>query len=152
MIDGVALYDPDPAVLDRAVQNSPKAEHPHGELSALLARPGILVVLVPLPRERVPGSWPKRRAVRARSASLPARSQTSVETASASRRAAATARERLDPISTLSEDVAEHDAALQAARATLGGAAFDAAWAEGQAMSPDEAVEYALEEIGCPKG
>jgi predicted ATPase/DNA-binding CsgD family transcriptional regulator len=34
---------------------------------------------------------------------------------------------------------------LAAVRSTLDGASFDAAWAEGRAMSPDRALEYALE-------
>jgi len=36
------------------------------------------------------------------------------------------------------------------ARATLGEAAFEATWAEGRAMSPEEAIEYALEEPTAP--
>jgi hypothetical protein len=35
---------------------------------------------------------------------------------------------------------------IAAVRALLGDSAFDAAWAEGSAMSLDEAVDYALDE------
>ena len=42
----------------------------------------------------------------------------------------------------------DHDGAVAAARAALGAAAFAAAWAEGQALSPDEAFAAALEEAG----
>jgi len=41
---------------------------------------------------------------------------------------------------------AEHDQAVAATRAALGEEAFSAAWAEGQAMTLEEAVAYALEE------
>ena len=41
---------------------------------------------------------------------------------------------------------AEHDQAIASARAELGEAAFAKAWAEGQAMTLDEAVAYALRE------
>jgi non-specific serine/threonine protein kinase len=40
---------------------------------------------------------------------------------------------------------ADHEAAVAGARTALGGSAFTAAWAEGQAMTLDEAVAYALE-------
>jgi tetratricopeptide (TPR) repeat protein len=43
------------------------------------------------------------------------------------------------------DDVAAHDAALRDARAALGDAAFAAAWAEGQAMTPEQAIAYTLE-------
>jgi hypothetical protein len=39
---------------------------------------------------------------------------------------------------------AEHDAALAAARAALGEEEFDRAWAEGEAMTLEQAVEHAL--------
>ena len=42
----------------------------------------------------------------------------------------------------------ELDQAASALRAQLGDAAFDAAWAEGQAMTLEQAVAYALEEDG----
>jgi predicted ATPase/class 3 adenylate cyclase len=43
---------------------------------------------------------------------------------------------------------AERDEAVAAARASLGEAAFEAAWAEGAAMTLDDAVSYALERSG----
>jgi tetratricopeptide (TPR) repeat protein len=48
----------------------------------------------------------------------------------------------------LAEDLADHEAAIRAARAALGDEVFAAAWAEGQAMTLDEAITYALEEDG----
>ena len=42
----------------------------------------------------------------------------------------------------------EHDQAIAAARAALGEEAFAEAWAEGQAMTPEEAIAYALEDKG----
>jgi DNA-binding CsgD family transcriptional regulator/exonuclease VII small subunit len=39
---------------------------------------------------------------------------------------------------------------LAAARSALGEASFDAAWTEGRAMSPEEAIEYALSDEGSP--
>jgi hypothetical protein len=39
---------------------------------------------------------------------------------------------------------------LEALRAQLGAAAFDAAWAEGQAMTLEQAVAYALDDAGEP--
>ena len=42
----------------------------------------------------------------------------------------------------------EHDQAVAAARAVLGEDAFAKAWAEGQAMSLEEAVAYALGDDG----
>ena len=41
---------------------------------------------------------------------------------------------------------ADHSAALAAAQQALGEDAFDRAWAEGQAMSLEQAVEYSLDE------
>jgi non-specific serine/threonine protein kinase len=41
---------------------------------------------------------------------------------------------------------ARADAAIATARAVLGEEAFAAAWAEGQSMTPEQALEYALEE------
>ena len=40
---------------------------------------------------------------------------------------------------------AEYDRGVIAARAGLDEAAFSAAWSEGRAMTPEQAVEYALE-------
>jgi hypothetical protein len=40
----------------------------------------------------------------------------------------------------------EYERTVSEARAALGEAAFAAAWAEGRAMSLDQAVEYALSE------
>ncbi len=39
----------------------------------------------------------------------------------------------------------DHERVLNAARSQLGEAAWTAAWAEGRAMSPEQAMEYALE-------
>jgi hypothetical protein len=47
---------------------------------------------------------------------------------------------------------AEHDRAAAAIRTALGAAAFAAAWAEGRAMSLDEAVADALESHAPPSG
>jgi hypothetical protein len=38
----------------------------------------------------------------------------------------------------------DHEATVAATRAALGAAAFAAAWSEGQALTPEEAVAYAL--------
>ncbi len=43
-------------------------------------------------------------------------------------------------------DRAAYERHLVEARARLGGAAFAAAWAEGRAMTPEEAVEEALDD------
>ena len=43
---------------------------------------------------------------------------------------------------------AVHDDTVAAARSGLGDGAFDAAWAEGQAMTLKQAVAYALDETG----
>jgi hypothetical protein len=59
--------------------------------------------------------------------------------------AASAACEMLDPVNNLPEDLVAHDAALEIARAVLGEAAFVARWNEGQAMTPEQAVAYALE-------
>jgi DNA-binding NarL/FixJ family response regulator len=40
----------------------------------------------------------------------------------------------------------DYEQDLAAVRSTLGEASFEAAWAEGRAMSPEQAIEYALEE------
>ncbi len=48
----------------------------------------------------------------------------------------------VDPFDILT---AERSRLIAAARAALGGAAFDAAWAEGLAMPVEDAVEYAVE-------
>ena len=42
----------------------------------------------------------------------------------------------------------EYDRALAAARAQLDEAAWNAAWAEGRAMTLEQAVTYALEDAG----
>ncbi len=42
----------------------------------------------------------------------------------------------------------ELDRDLAATRAQLDAAAFEAAWAEGQAMTLEEAMAYALEDVG----
>jgi hypothetical protein len=47
---------------------------------------------------------------------------------------------------------AEHDQAVSAARAALGEEAFTKAWAEGQKMTIDEAIEYALSNTEVPGG
>jgi DNA-binding SARP family transcriptional activator len=39
---------------------------------------------------------------------------------------------------------------LAAVRSTLSDASFDAAWTEGRAMSPEQAIEYALDAVGEP--
>ena len=39
---------------------------------------------------------------------------------------------------------------LAAVRSTLGEASFEAAWAEGRTMSPEQAMEYALEQPTAP--
>ena len=43
---------------------------------------------------------------------------------------------------------AEYDNSMAATRSALGDAAFEAAWAEGYAMTTEQAVEYALSEDG----
>jgi tetratricopeptide (TPR) repeat protein len=62
------------------------------------------------------------------------------------RLAAAVSRTRVAPSDNLRVDVADHDAAIQAARVALGDTAFATAWAEGQAMTLEQAVAYALKE------
>jgi len=42
----------------------------------------------------------------------------------------------------------ERDACITALRAAMGVQAFAAAWEEGQAMTVEQAVAYALEELG----
>jgi tetratricopeptide (TPR) repeat protein len=42
--------------------------------------------------------------------------------------------------------------AMRAARAQLGEQAFEAAWAQGRAMTPDQAADYALEEAHAAQG
>ncbi len=44
-----------------------------------------------------------------------------------------------------------HQSQITAARARLSGEAFAAAWAEGRAISPEQAVEYALEQEATPE-
>jgi non-specific serine/threonine protein kinase len=53
--------------------------------------------------------------------------------------------ESLDPVNSLPSDVQDHEAALQAARAAMGDAAFASVWAEGKAMTLEQAVVYALD-------
>lgn len=43
-----------------------------------------------------------------------------------------------------------HEQTMAALRESLGPAAFDAAWAEGRAMTPEQAIRYALEGIDPP--
>jgi len=62
------------------------------------------------------------------------------------RLAAAVALFKPDPVNNLPDEVADHDAAIQTARAALGDVAFATTWAEGQAMTLPQAVAYALEE------
>ena len=50
------------------------------------------------------------------------------------------------PAAKAGEDQAEWDQSITALRAGLPAAAFEAAWAEGQAMSLEEAVRVALNE------
>ena len=45
----------------------------------------------------------------------------------------------------------DHEGYLDTARSRLGEEAFEAAWAEGRAMSPEQAVEYAFEEPQQPE-
>lgn len=49
-------------------------------------------------------------------------------------------------MSPFTRNVYDYDGHLAAARAQLDAEAWDAAWAEGRAMTPEQAVEYALEE------
>ena len=44
---------------------------------------------------------------------------------------------------------ADHDRAVAAARAALGEEAFAAAWAEGRAMTLEQAIAFALQETGA---
>ena len=44
-----------------------------------------------------------------------------------------------------------HERDIAAVRARLGEAAFAAAWAEGRAMPPEQAVAFALEAPGSPE-
>jgi tetratricopeptide (TPR) repeat protein len=62
------------------------------------------------------------------------------------RLAAAVPLVELDPVNNLPDDIVDHDDAVQVARGALGEAAFAAAWAEGHAMTLEQAVSYALEE------
>jgi hypothetical protein len=43
-------------------------------------------------------------------------------------------------------DRLDHENAVNAVRASLGEATFGATWAEGRAMTPEQAVAYALDE------
>ena len=45
-------------------------------------------------------------------------------------------------------DKARFEGTLAAARAQVGEAAFEAEWTEGQAMTVDQAIEYALQGLG----
>lgn len=55
-VAGVALSDPDPAVLARVAATTSKAERTYSELEPLLARPDVPIVLVALPTDRVPSA------------------------------------------------------------------------------------------------
>jgi predicted ATPase/DNA-binding CsgD family transcriptional regulator len=44
-----------------------------------------------------------------------------------------------------------HQSRVAAARARLGEETFESAWAEGRAMSPEQAIEYALDQEGVPE-
>lgn len=55
------------------------------------------------------------------------------------------------PLTSMVRDHYDHDGLLATARAGLDKAAFDAAWAEGRAMSPEQAIEYALGTTDEPK-
>jgi predicted ATPase/DNA-binding CsgD family transcriptional regulator len=57
---------------------------------------------------------------------------------------AAAAREAAG-ISMVPSVLEDYDRGVAAARAGLGGTAFDAAWAEGKTMTPEQAIDYALE-------
>ncbi len=48
-------------------------------------------------------------------------------------------------------DPSVHEARVSAARSQLDDAAWEAAWAEGRAMTPEEAIEYALEPPAMPE-
>jgi non-specific serine/threonine protein kinase len=48
------------------------------------------------------------------------------------------------PLTSLVRDRYDYEGYLAAARAELDEAAFEAAWSEGRAMSPEQAIEYAL--------
>jgi predicted ATPase/DNA-binding CsgD family transcriptional regulator len=64
--------------------------------------------------------------------------------------AAAAAREAVG-VSMMPSVLAEYDRGVATARAGLGEAAFDAAWAEGKTMPPERAVQYALEQPPKPE-
>jgi predicted ATPase/DNA-binding NarL/FixJ family response regulator len=64
--------------------------------------------------------------------------------------AAAAAREAVG-VSMMPSVRAEYDRGVATARAGLGEAAFDAAWAEGKTMPPERAVQYALEQPPKPE-
>jgi DNA-binding NarL/FixJ family response regulator len=64
--------------------------------------------------------------------------------------AAAAAREEAG-VSVMSSTRVDYDRGVAAARTGLGEAAFDAAWAEGKAMSPKPAVELALNQPPLPE-
>ncbi len=64
--------------------------------------------------------------------------------------AAAAARE-VAGVSVLPSIRADYDRGVAAARTGLGEAAFDAAWSEGKAMSPEMAFEYALKQTPTPE-
>ena len=44
-----------------------------------------------------------------------------------------------------------HRSRVDAARSRLGEEAFEAAWSEGRAMTPEQAIQYALEQVAAPK-
>jgi hypothetical protein len=61
-------------------------------------------------------------------------------------RAAAALRQTIGALLSLNER-ADHDRKVAAVRTALGDAAFGAAWAEGQTLTLDQAIAYALEAV-----
>ena len=50
----------------------------------------------------------------------------------------------LDPVNNLPEDIVAHEVALETAQAKLGETVFNTLWNEALAMTPEQAVAYAL--------